>query len=447
MARRATGSIRFRSGRWEVQVALSPTERSTYVLAGLDQKSDEPKARERADVLAEIAARLRSRGHGDLAPRFLERAAGQSGKALRDVVEAVERVLAGRVDVAAVAAPITFQSFAEEWTSGMLHSRFPDQVKAKRSAKSDEFRLKLYVYALVGHIPIVDFTLDHADAVMRALDKDLSPASRRHVAQLLHRILGLAQYPARLISAQPLPRGFLPKLGSSKALTYLYPDEDAQLLASPKVAIGRRVLYGFLTREGLRRSEAERLTWADLDLDRGALTLDTNKTDDPRAWAMDPSVVRALVAWKAILGGRAKSGSQVFVEPTGVPVELERAAEQLRDDLRAAGIVRAVLFERSKVRQPVRVHDLRATFVTLSLAAGRNEGWVMDRTGHTTSAMVHRYRRAARTVAELGLGAIAPLDRAIPELAKTCEPRVQSRHQSREDVVERSGAVVESALK
>jgi hypothetical protein len=42
----------------------------------------------------------------------------------------------------------------------------------------------------------------------------------------------------------------------------------------------------------------------------------------------------------------------------------------------------------------------------------------MDRTGHTTSGMLQRYRCAARSAAELGLGSLAPLDQAIPEFRK-----------------------------
>jgi hypothetical protein len=36
--------------------------------------------------------------------------------------------------------------------------------------------------------------------------------------------------------------------------------------------------------------------------------------------------------------------------------------------LRTAGVTRPELFERTAARQPIRVHDLRATFVTVSLA-------------------------------------------------------------------------------
>jgi hypothetical protein len=91
-------------------------------------------------------------------------------------------------------------------------------------------------------------------------------------------------------------------------------------------------------------------------------------------------------------------------------------ADELRRDLRRAGVTRSTLFERSDVGCPIRVHDLRATFVTVSLANGRTETWVADRTGHRSSVMTNRYRRAARTWAELAMGPLAPLEEAIPEL-------------------------------
>jgi hypothetical protein len=64
----------------------------------------------------------------------------------------------------------------------------------------------------------------------------------------------------------------------------------------------------------------------------------------------------------------------------------------------------------------LRVHDLRGFFLTYALANVTTETWVMDRTGHTSSVMVNRYRRVARTVAEAGLGSPMPLHAAIPEL-------------------------------
>ena len=64
----------------------------------------------------------------------------------------------------------------------------------------------------------------------------------------------------------------------------------------------------------------------------------------------------------------------------------------------------------------MRAHDLRASFVTISLALGKTEAWITDRTGHRSSQMIYAYKRSARTHAELSLGGFTPMWEAIPEL-------------------------------
>jgi integrase len=133
--------------------------------------------------------------------------------------------------------------------------------------------------------------------------------------------------------------------------------------------------------------------------------------------ALEELVARALKAWKEAYCKDAKGDDHIFVDPVdGAPMYTLHLADQLREDLRASGVTRPALFARSDLRRPIRVHDLRATFVTVSLANGKTETWVADRTGHRSSVMINRYRRAARTWAELGMGPLSPLDDAIPEL-------------------------------
>ena len=96
--------------------------------------------------------------------------------------------------------------------------------------------------------------------------------------------------------------------------------------------------------------------------------------------------------------------------------DVTKTAALFRWHLRTAGVHRPELFERTPQRRPIRIHDQRACFVTLNLAAGKSESWICDRTGHKSSAIVNAYRRAARTAAELGLGELRPLDACIPEL-------------------------------
>ncbi|WP_437924650.1 hypothetical protein WMF37_37350 [Sorangium sp. So ce291] len=76
---------------------------------------------------------------------------------------------------------------------------------------------------------------------MRALSA-MSPASRRDIAPLLHRLRVMEVFPCRLLATNPLPRGFLPKLGPAKAKACLYPGEDARLLAGTAIPLCWRVL-------------------------------------------------------------------------------------------------------------------------------------------------------------------------------------------------------------
>ena len=130
------------------------------------------------------------------------------------------------------------------------------------------------------------------------------------------------------------------------------------------------------------------------------------------------AVVRALRAYVERCRADAKPTDLMFVDAEGAPYDASKLADRFRSSLRRAKVTRPELFDSTEARGRIRVHDLRGTFVTLSLANGRSESWVSDRTGHRSSVMINRYRRAARTASELGLGGLSPLDQAIPELLR-----------------------------
>jgi integrase len=395
---KGAGSVQWKNGHRQVRVSLPDGTRPWYRLCGERCTCAEMSEARAAETAAAVSERER------------------------------ERVAAELGDASRLRGPrTTIRDFGEAWTKGELHQKWPDHVRAKRTADDDKERLELHVYPVAGAVAVVDFRLDDAERVMGRLPCALSSSSRRHVAQLMHRLMAMAVYPARLRESNPLPRGFMPKVRRTKAFSFLYPEDDALLLkaraTSDKsgVELVERVFFGFLAREGMREGEALALEWTDLDLRRGTIRLDVNKSDDARAWALGDDVCRALERWHALSG--APSTGRVFQDLDGRALSKRALAERLRAALKVAGVTRPELFERSKVRQPLRVHDLRATFVTLALATGKSETWVSDRTGHKSSVMIHRYKRSARTAAELGLGWLAPLDKAIPELAELANVR------------------------
>lgn len=414
MSRNPTGSVIRSRGSWMAQLTVAPGLRRAFTLA----VEDEGEARARAVSLAETARMMREAGVGT---EFIIASIRQA--ALGDVSTA-ESVLQAAVAVRNGAHPpmpvpsgrgLTWGQLADQWTSGVLHARYPDHVGAKASS-GDDASIVARLKRTIGSVPITEFTLDHADRAMAALPAGFSPATRRHYAQVISRTLAMAVFPLRLIQTSPIPpRVWLPKAGSRKAMSYLYPDEEAKLVTCPEVPAVYRLLYFVLAREGMRLSEALGMRWRHLDLERGAIRLDENKTDDPRLWKLSDEVVEALAAWKRVCSVDGEpAGSDLVFTGDAMRVRSDHAADLFRKHLRFAGIDRPELFERSASRQPIRVHDLRATFITVSLAAGRSERWIAARTGHTTSQMITRYMRQAKTFEELGFRGMQRID--IPSL-------------------------------
>lgn len=401
-------------GRAVARVTLK--KRASVRIANCREAAQEEKCMR---TRAQVAQQLRGRVSNEQACKALNVIAETSESALRNAIQGARGLLkSARWQVPNARTVPTFGKIGKDWTDGKLAARYPDQVRLKRTADDDASRLRLYVYPVLKDVPIDRVTLDLCEEIMRKLPVELAVATRRNVGQLVSRILAMAVYPMRLIERSPIPKGFLPNAAKQKAMAYLYPDEDARLMACTAVPLCYRLLWGFLAREGLRESEAIELTWEALNLERGAVRLDKNKTDDPRTWALSPGVVLALKAYRKQHRPDAKPTDRVFRNTLGRPFIKHGLAEMLRAHLKLIRLEqeRPELFVSNGERRRIRVHDLRGTFVTISLANGRSESWISDRTGHRSSQMIARYKRIARTFDELHQGELVPLAEALPDL-------------------------------
>ncbi len=386
-------------GHWDVKVRYGK-KRSKHLRVPAD--FSEPEAEARAVQLRKLGDIVGSLDTGE-ALVLLQQAASAATAELPDLF-ALGREMAARATKAPVRlSGYRFRDVCDLWTSGELARRWPDYVKEKEAQGADTDKAMLAVICkTIGDLPIVTLTLADADRAIAALSSKLKPNTRRHYRQAIRRVLKLAAYPCQFIPVSPIPAGWVPPLAKPRAMSFLYPREDAQLVSSPAVLFGSRLVYGVLAREGCRLSELLRCQRRHLDLDYGFMRLDKNKTDDPRTWEMREDVVRTL----RIICADMPLDAQVF-EPLGSGDE----AEVFRADLTLAGITRPELFEDNEDRQNIRLHDLRATFITLALANGKSEAWIRDRTGHTTSAMLVKYARPSRLVGKMG--ELAPLDELL----------------------------------
>jgi integrase len=436
MPRKAMGSVYASHGAVFCSFSLPP--RTSFKMPWA---TNEDEGQPRRALMADVLARLRAGGHEDLVEPLLRQVAEAHPDRLSKVLMVVEGVLSGRETRAPVVSRTrprcpTFAEVGHKWTSNALASEFKHNVK-RIDQQDNATRLELHVYRVryqpsivhdettflgfkIGDIPMDAFTVEHADFAMNRLAEGLMP----NVAAAIRRVCNLAVYPVKAIKVSPLPRGWAPKPNDAKEKSYLFPLEELRLLNCMKVPLVRRLLYGFMAREGPRKENCASLCWDNLTLEglsgAGHIVLDVTKNGRGGSWALDAGTAEALRRWKRICP------SETFVFPATAlggkrrgdrPMCVDKLAAELREDLKLAEVVRPKLFESSTHRLRFRAHDLRGTFVTTSLANDKTEAWVQQRTGHGSSVMINRYRQAAMTVVELGLGPLRQMHLAIPEVA------------------------------
>jgi|CZKU01.1.fsa_nt_gi hypothetical protein len=267
--RDATGGGYEKNGRCHIRVTVAPRERQTEHAPWAATRE---AAIARGKIVQVWVNRLRAAGQFDIIEKIVKQGAlAADEQHLAAFAQNVDVITAGNFEPVAPPkkGPITFRDFAMQWVRGEPAAKYPDHVERKRTAYTDLCNLRRYVFPVIGDKPIMDVTLDDYEQVMReARSRARNGKPRRntrwHIAQVTYRVLGLAEYPAKLITGNPVPASAKPKKGSEVALQFIYPSEDATLLecvavdagGKPKVDLGHRVLFGFLDRQGWRREEA-----------------------------------------------------------------------------------------------------------------------------------------------------------------------------------------------
>lgn len=396
---------------WSVQLRFGKGRRKRFAMPRFssDVAQDEQKANARAAILGELADLLADITRLD-ASALLEFAAGRESD--RDFNGAVRAAREAAKNPEALPAPQkrwTFKDVAEAWLSGDLHKQYPFTLKPKGADSVAQSRgIFRVLYPVLGDKPVDEITREDVMAAKSAIPQGISQSSFARYARHIRIVMGFAVAPLELIDVSPVPPKFVPGYGPKRALAFLYPDEDAQLLSAPDdlVPHNYRFYYGLLARTGLRPMEGLRLTFGDFDLRRSILSIDKTKTKTPRDFVVSADVTAVVLAERERRS--ASEDDRLFPE-----VEKKDIASTFREHLTLAGVYRRALHQSTAERRPLRVHDLRGSFVTIALANGCNEDWVMQRTGHTTSAMLAKYRRQVDYARDAEMTWWQPLDKCL----------------------------------
>ncbi|MCP3956417.1 MAG: site-specific integrase [bacterium] len=152
-------------------------------------------------------------------------------------------------------------------------------------------------------------------------------------------------------------------------------DERQRLLAACEES-QTRLLYPLVVMAlctGARRGELLRLTWQDVDLDRGVAIIHHSKNGERRALAITGLAASVLKEWSRV---RRLGSDPVFAGRGGKATFPQRAWQVA---LEAAGI------------EDFRFHDLRHTFASYLAMSGATLAELAEALGHKTFAMVKRY--------------------------------------------------------
>jgi integrase len=266
-------------------------------------------------------------------------------------------------------------AWLDEWLATSVTAR-------NRASTAASYRaiVERYIRPAVGRLPLAK--LEPGD-VQRMLDRmgerGLSPVTVRGAHAVLRIAVGRAVkngYAVRNVATLVDP----PKLSHQEPRP-LTRDQVSVLRAA---LAGHRweALYVAAIGTGLRQGELLRLSWSDVDLDAGTLTVrgETKTAGSRRALRLALPVIVVLRRLPRL------TPSLIFCTRTGRPLDPRNVTRELQRVLAAAGLPRQ------------RFHDLRHAFATLQLEAGADLYEVSRALGHAsiaTTANVYAHWTAA----------------------------------------------------
>ncbi len=322
----------------------------------------------------------------------------------------------------------TVGEWLNEWLERKVHAGLRPST-----ARSYEQHIRTYIAPRIGHKRLRDLKPGDVTQMHReiaAMPNAPGPATIRRVNATLASALSSA-VKAQIVTYNAAKLVDLPKAERPK----VNPWEPAQLGAFLDHVASDRIgpLYEFLALTGLRRGEALRLRWRDVDLDRGVIVVRQSKTKagEGRRVNAGPELVGVLLAHKlaqdaerSAWGTAYQDDDLVFAREDGQPLDPTTVTKRFRRLAAEAGV------------RPVRLHDLRHGAASLMLSGGLGMEWVSKRLGHsgigitidTYAHMLEDVNRRAGEVTE------AMVPRGRRDRSVTTSPNPQENVPPQEDV-------------
>jgi len=291
----------------------------------------------------------------------------------------------------------TFHEFASRWLEQRkLEGGRHGQGLADKSREDLEWRLTHHLLPAVADFRLDQITAELVDSYRLAKVRGgrLGPTSINKTLTTLSAILEqaveyevISRNPARgrrrRLPAAPPARSWIDRAEHIEALL----DGAGQLDRRARVRRGqRRALLATLVFAGLRIGETLALTWRDVDLARGTITVRAAKTD---------AGVRTVNIVPVLRDELASYRARLDPDPTALVFTTGRGTRQGATNVRRRVLANAVAIANARLAEtaadplPARLtpHSLRRTFASLLFAIGETPPYVMAQLGHTTPGL------------------------------------------------------------
>jgi integrase len=347
-----------------------------------------PSGRKVFVVQARVNGRTRRETIGPYGPFTVDQARQRAEEVIRDARLGIDPTHVKRKAKSQLTVKELCEAYLEAARAGLVLTRFK-RVKSKSTVAIDHGRVSRHIIPTIGNILASNLTradvqvmLDHI-----ALGKTAGRFKGKHrgtarvtggsgtagrVVELLGGIYSWASERGLLNIPNPA-HGIRTARGQPKDRT-LTPAELAALGAAIRGAAPSRraaaLAIKVIALTGLRRQEAVRLRWTEIDTTAGCLRLQNTKTGR----SMRPIGKEALDLLASI-----PRHSPEFVFPTlagDKPSELKKPIADIFDD---AGL------------KDARSHDLRRTYASLAADLGYSDATICELLGHARRSVTSRH--------------------------------------------------------
>jgi integrase len=248
--------------------------------------------------------------------------------------------------------------------------------------------------AVIGKVYADEVTVDDFSKFQRALAK--RGLAARTISNLHKQVVSFVRFAGVAVETIPTKA---PKY--DKTLPEVYTAEQLTSFFASLTDDRHRVAFNILYQTGLREREAVFLQWADIDLNRGTLTVSAKpelgfriKDREERAIPLGDGLVTLL------RGYREKNPKKVFVIGTASDSPDYKLLRTLKRLVHNGGLNCGVCLT-CRERNECEVwflHKFRATFITSMLRNGVDLRTTMQLSGHSDIESVMRYLRPAEGV-------------------------------------------------